>query len=286
MVNFEPDQAEKLAEIGTKLKRIREEKGLSLEQISAKTMIQVRALQAIENAQVELLPEPVYTQGFIRRFAEALDLDGAQLASALPIHPPRPLGQPEHRKDFYSPQLRPVHLYLVYLALIVAAVTGLSYLNRRSQMPVNSSVPSLSPTSSPGGAASPAATRPSPDTSPASSPTSPQPATISPTANNQPLDVNVSLEADSWVEVIADGQTVFEGTLTAGTQRRWSAQDSLTVYAGNAGAVLVQLNNEPPKPVGAAGAVESITFEAGVNTSSPSDSADPASSPEPTDTLR
>jgi len=277
MVNFEPDQAEKLAEIGAKLKQIREEKGLSLEQISATTMIQVRTLQAIEDARVEHLPEPVYTQGFIRRFAEALDLNGAQLASALPLHPSRPLGQAGHPKGLYSPQLRPVHLYLVYLALIVAAVAGLSYLNRRSQVPVNSSVPAASPTSSP--AASPAAPRPSPSPSPGA-------VSPSPTPNNQSLKVNVSLEADSWLEVVADGQTVFEGTLTSGTQRSWTAEDTLTIYAGNAGAVLVQLNNQQAKPVGAAGAVESVTFEAGANASTPQASATPTASPTAADTLR
>jgi len=286
MVNFEPDQAEKLAEIGTKLKQIREEKGLSLEQISAKTMIQVRKLRAIEDAQIEQLPEPVYTQGFIRRFAEALDLDGAQLASALPIHPLRPLRQSEHRKDFYSPQLRPVHLYLVYLVLIVAAVAGLSYLNRRSQAPVNSSVPAASPTGSPVAPASPSTSPPSPSPSPGATPTPTNPAAASPTPNNQSLKANVSLEADSWLEVVADGQTVFEGTLAAGTKRSWSAQDTLTIYAGNAGAVLVQLNNDQAKPVGTAGAVESVTFKAGGNASTPQSSASPTASPAPADRLR
>lgn len=253
MVNFEPDQAEKLAEIGAQLKQIRKEKGLSLEQISAQTLIQSRTLQAIEDGKPERLPEPIYTQGFIRRFAEALDLDGTQIASTLPLQATRPLEQPG--RQYYRPQLRPFHLYVIYLALIVAAVAGLSYLNDRSQNGEDTDSIGASPTVEPEVSGSPAASPVPGNSPPGSSPT--------PTPMNQTLDVSVSLQGNSWLEVVADGQTVFEGTLETGTQRNWSAKQTLTIYAGNAGAVLVKPKNGEAKPVGASGAVESVTFQAG-----------------------
>ena len=54
--------------IGPILKRVREEKNISLEEISEATKIRVKYLQAIENEQFELLPGAVYAKGFVNTF--------------------------------------------------------------------------------------------------------------------------------------------------------------------------------------------------------------------------
>ncbi len=63
-------------QIGKELKEIREEKGISLEEVAEKTKIPLRFLQAIENGRWEELPEEVYLRGFIKTYAEVLGLDG------------------------------------------------------------------------------------------------------------------------------------------------------------------------------------------------------------------
>jgi len=83
---FDNEQADKVVELGTQLRQSREEQSLSLKAISGKTKIQLRLLEAIEAGELDQLPPPVYTQGFIRRFAEALGLNGPEFASAFPIH--------------------------------------------------------------------------------------------------------------------------------------------------------------------------------------------------------
>lgn len=261
MLKFEPDQAEKLVELGAKLKQIREEKSLSLEQISGKTMIQTRILSAIEAGEFEQLPEPVYTQGFIRRFADALDLNGAEFASALPTRALSYSHKPEHR-EYRSPQLRPVHLYLIYIVVIVAAGVGLSYLNSASKAPFNAS------SSDTPGSADLTSSTPEAPTSPtqgakpsAQTPTTPQKPTPKP-PGTQPLKVSVSLQGESWLEVVADGKSVFEGSLPSGTKRTWTAKKNLTIYSGNAGAVLVTANGGQAKPIGASGAVDQVSFKA------------------------
>ncbi|NJR68729.1 MAG: helix-turn-helix domain-containing protein [Synechococcales cyanobacterium CRU_2_2] len=87
MSALEPVQMERLREIGHLLRQKREAKGMALEDASAKTLIRPAILKAIEEADVRPLPEPVYLRGFIRRYADLLDLPGLQLADSFPWQP-------------------------------------------------------------------------------------------------------------------------------------------------------------------------------------------------------
>ncbi|MBW4695229.1 MAG: DUF4115 domain-containing protein [Lyngbya sp. HA4199-MV5] len=80
MKELDATQVEQLRTIGAYLGQERKERGVSLDEIAVKTYIPQRLLQALEEGQVERLPEPVFVQGFIRRFADAIGLDGVALA--------------------------------------------------------------------------------------------------------------------------------------------------------------------------------------------------------------
>ncbi|MBW4469145.1 MAG: DUF4115 domain-containing protein [Stenomitos rutilans HA7619-LM2] len=80
MKELDATQVEQLRTIGAYLGRERKDRGVSLDEIAVKTYIPQRLLQALEDGQVERLPEPVFVQGFIRRFADAIGLDGMALA--------------------------------------------------------------------------------------------------------------------------------------------------------------------------------------------------------------
>jgi len=275
-LNYEQDLAEKLGELGAKLQQVREQKLMSLEQVAAKTMIQPRLLNAIEQGKLEQLPEPVYTQGFIRRFAEALGLDGAEFASAFPAKPGVQRRSPTWKQLPAAP-LHPIHLYVLYVVLIVAAASGLSYLTNRSTPTTQPAPQSQAPTQA-------AATSKTPSQANAPSATGSEktatPAQKPPVLPNQPLKVGVTLQQDSWMEVIADGKRQFEGVLPSGTKRTWTAKENLTVKAGNAGGVLVTYNDAQAKPMGANGAVEELTIRAKDVVTSPRPSASPVA-PQP-----
>jgi len=72
-------QEEQLKAIGAYLRHCREEQERSIEEIALKTFISLRSLKALEAGRCEDLPEPVFVQGFIRRYAETLNLDSTQL---------------------------------------------------------------------------------------------------------------------------------------------------------------------------------------------------------------
>ncbi|MBW4553853.1 MAG: DUF4115 domain-containing protein [Aphanocapsa sp. GSE-SYN-MK-11-07L] len=247
------EQAEKLTEIGGKLKQIRHEKAISLEQVAAKTMINTRLLSAIEEGAVDQLPEPVYTQGFIRRFADVLGLNGEELAKTYPTKAIATDAnhQEAQKLNIQSGQLRPIHLYLLYIVVIVLAVSGLSRLVNPPLPNVGSSVPVPPPPSPTVGNTQPAAT-----------------STPKPTASPQPLrspsptvKLEVAITQRAWLAVIADGKEVYEGILDKGARKTWTAQKQIVLQTGNAGGVSVGLNGAAAKPMGESGAVAEATFK-------------------------
>jgi len=60
---------------GEYLRREREMRGVSLEEISAATRISIRFLQAIENEELAKLPGGIFTRSFVRTYARYLGLD-------------------------------------------------------------------------------------------------------------------------------------------------------------------------------------------------------------------
>src|SRR5579883_2700497 len=134
ILQIDPKQAERLRELGYHLQQLRQNQHISLETVAAKTMIPVRLLIAIETGNLEQLPEPVYIQGFIRRYADAIGMNGSEFAGAFPTQPILKVAKASWRGTVQA-QLRPLHLYLLYMVLVIGAVSGLSYLLNRSSTP-------------------------------------------------------------------------------------------------------------------------------------------------------
>ncbi|MEK7477496.1 MAG: RodZ domain-containing protein [Candidatus Coatesbacteria bacterium] len=66
--------SEPLAELGRRLRAAREGKGWTLQQASERTRITARNLGAIEAGDLSKFPAAVYVRGFVRSYANALDL--------------------------------------------------------------------------------------------------------------------------------------------------------------------------------------------------------------------
>ena len=70
-----------MGSFGDKLKRERELRGVTLEEISKATKIGLRALQALEEEHFEQLPGGIFNKGFVRSYAKFLGLDEEQMVS-------------------------------------------------------------------------------------------------------------------------------------------------------------------------------------------------------------
>ncbi|WP_198804979.1 helix-turn-helix domain-containing protein [Leptolyngbya sp. BL0902] len=232
-----------LIELGKLLQTARQDQGYSLETMASKTLIRASLLNAIEQGDLNGLPEPVYIRGLLRRYGDVLGLDGENLASQF-FAPPRV--QPRSWKDSPAAQLRPLHLYAAYFVVLMAAVSGLSYVLRQTA-PETTTLPPLDPLNPVEALSNPVA--------PAAPEAAPEVA-----APNAPIEVTTTLTAQSWMRVTADGSTQFEGILQPGDSRLWKADQALTIRAGNAGAVVVSFNNQQAETLGQPGMVKEVTY--------------------------
>jgi len=245
-------QVEKLKEIGAQMRQVRTEKSMSIDEVAIKTHIQARLLVAIEEGNLEALPEPVYIQGLIKQFAEALGLNGLDYARAFPIGQLTYTIRPSWRQ-LPPAQLRPLHLYVIYISLIVASISSLSYLvEQQVAHDYTDPQPAQEEVST-----KPTIENPHPQLAITNSPSS---TPASPETQTHPVELKVSIKKDAWVRVTSDGKTVYEGVLSAGNEKSWTAEQSLTLRTGNAGGVVVEPNQQSPTVLGNLGEVKEVAY--------------------------
>ena len=64
-----------MMDLGSELRHARERSGLSLSDIASRTKIRAATLLAIENNDLDRLPPPIFTRGFLRIYAREVGLD-------------------------------------------------------------------------------------------------------------------------------------------------------------------------------------------------------------------
>lgn len=119
--SFVTNQSSTLSAIGQSLKQARLDCSLSLDEVAAKTHISVRYLRAIEEGALDDLPEAVYVRGFLRRYCDAVST--ADLSDGFPVT------VADCQKQWHnapSTELRPLHLYALYVAVVMGTVTALA----------------------------------------------------------------------------------------------------------------------------------------------------------------
>ncbi|NJO42507.1 MAG: helix-turn-helix domain-containing protein [Cyanobacteria bacterium RU_5_0] len=307
MDNLDSTQLEQLKAIGDYLWQVRQEQSRSLEEIAAKTYIPLRLLKALEAGQEKILPEPVFVKGFIRRYGDALGIDGTELSENFPVEA-TPIVTQLKPKDAIDTALAAQTVVLdatppsrinrrsnlpiltigaIALAMLGGIMFGLNRIGSQPQEVVSVKQPETTPPSEPASEPvdAPASVSPTPAPvvvspsvelpTPSFSPASPTAVTTSPSdasaQTDVPVKVEISLTGDSWMQVVVDGEVEFEGILPKGTQRSWSAQNEVTIVSGNAGAVLVTSGGSKAEKMGNLGDIAERTFTANATTrSSPS----------------
>lgn len=79
----ELERAESGSSIGARLRDARETRGLSLDDVAARTRVPIRHLQHIETGDWDALPAITYSIGFVRSYANAVGLDGTAMSAEL-----------------------------------------------------------------------------------------------------------------------------------------------------------------------------------------------------------
>ena len=220
---------------GERLKREREMREVSLEELTKATRISTRFLLALENEDWEKLPGGVFGHGFVRTIARYLGLDEESLlgeydmarggqALAEPAKPEERIPSP--------PKWLPMAAVAVVLLIVIALFYAGRYGWRRyaAHRAAKQSAVSSSPAAASQNSSSPGAT-----------------------AADSSLDLSVSTSATTRVRVMADGKLLLDTELPAGETRHFSAKQQFEVTAGDSSAVLLELNGQAMPPLGAPG---------------------------------
>ncbi len=250
--NLTTEQQQQLQDIGTKLSRTRLAKDISLDTVANNTHISKRLLVAIEAGETEELPEPIYIKALVTKFARELGVQEIQFEIESQTDSGEKDPRQKSRRQYWlNFQLRSLHLYLIYILLVLASVKGISNL---VESPVAIDLPLTPPPEAP-----------TPE-----EPKTPTPAQVSQTenasqfvsqsSNTESVSVGINLQEKCWLKVMVDGTVAFEGILPKGTQRQWTGKKEVTIRAGNAGGVVISFNNQQQKVLGAPGQVEEITY--------------------------
>jgi len=222
---------------GEKLKRERELRGVSLREIADGTKISVRFLQALEEDRIGSLPGGLFPRAFAKQYALFLGLDPERtVADFVEAH-----GQPAPESKPAPPPRRRRSLSLGHVFLAAIAVVAVFLTLRRS-----------------GPDAEPAPT-PTPLAAPVVLPTDrvyPAPAPAAATeAKSEGLVLTMVAQADCWVEVRADGETLVNRVLAQGESQTFEARGELVLSVGNAGGLSLRVNDRPALPLGRSGEV-------------------------------
>jgi len=119
-----------VARLGETLRTQREKKGITLEQAASDTRIREKFLKALEDSDYQTLPGTVYTKGFLRNYAEYLELRSEELVAQ--FHQER--DQPEAPRAFkpMNPIMRRSLIFtpavLVPVVVLAGIVLFVSYL--------------------------------------------------------------------------------------------------------------------------------------------------------------
>jgi hypothetical protein len=222
---------------GERLKRERELREVTLEEISKATRIAPRFMEALENEQWERLPGGVFGRGFVRSVARYLGLNEEGLLSEYDLARGESANPPQAKPEDRIPS-PPKWLPLAAGALVVALLAGLFFAGRyawkayqaRRAGKKSSATVSLPPEMAP--AAVQAATA--------------------------PLELAVAATNATRLRVLSDGSVAYDADVAAGESRRFSASDRFEVTAANSSAVLLELNGRPvpsPGPEGSSGTI-------------------------------
>lgn len=287
--------------LGDLLRKTREEKNLSLNDIENETKIRKLYIKAIEEGDYGKIPGEVFLKGFIKTYAKILGLDGQALVEEYKKEKNGPAAEAEKEPAAEEKQPEPeVPAEEEKPAEPAPQKADEKHESGRASILNTESNEYLKPQSSGGkknivilaviivaiiAAAAVYISSQSSDEPKAPAPSSaqtqqqeaqPQQAAPAPVSG---AEVSASFADDCWTEVKVDGNVVLSETVKAGSRLTWKGAKQVDVTVGNAGAVDITFNGQPAGKLGDVGAVVTKSFAAPDAAAAPgADSANAGSS--------
>lgn len=259
---------------GEELKRIREEKGYSVLEVSKNTKISVSVLKALEEGRIDNV-DPIYLKGFIKIYCRFLGIKWEDFLKEYPLphrenrQTSKPAQQAAPAKEPQAPRaktqaadalsfLMPVLLKIkkriplilsVIAALLFAllAIRGCAFIFKKfSSGSSAQKKAAIQPKKS-----SRAESKQAPLTKTQSPPhavEAPPPAQAPDSAakEEKPKEISLVVRAqdNSFITLRADGKLVYQRMLSKGRAESWVAKERFELSVGNAGGITLEVNGK------------------------------------------
>ena len=263
--------------LGRYFQECRVQRGMSLEEVSARTRIGLQTLQALERDDYPSLPVEVTVKGFVRAYARCLGLDEQDVSVryqqfaaeyfriAQPVDSIRRVEQTAAHEPVWRRHLTLAGLTLAALAVVVSGVVALMPSAPPDEPNAISAPGRVAPPPAPPDPPVPARL-PEPIQAAAADPAIPPPPNpqvsppARPAASGAAQELSIAASEPSWLQVTIDGGQPKEAILQPGERITWAAEREFRLTVGNAGGVSVALNGEPVGPRGPSGRVRTLVL--------------------------
>ena len=262
---------------GARLKREREQRGVTLDDIALTTKIGKRLLTALEEEHFDQLPGGIFSKGFVRAYARHLGIDEEQavadyLSATAPSSPSElplsdlPVEMAEQLED--REPVRAVHVpWTLFAALLLIVALGFALWGFYSRE-ARKQAPPVAHTQT---AAVPGAGLTHTNVQS-------QPADATPGS----FTVSIKAREDSWISITADGKQLSEQMLLAPAEKSIQAHDEIVIKAGSIGALEFSFNGKTLPVQGDYEEVKTLTFDVnGLHPTTPKPSSPTAQSLSP-----
>ena len=259
---------------GSRLKKIRLEKGLSLEDIQKKTKINLNILRAIEGDSVSGL-SPIYLKGFLKIYCNCLNLDpadfiadykeahkektpevkDAKIGGTQPAYVKETLAKEE--EGFFKPEvtklglggvfnkLKPFLVLIIIFAIVFVTLFNLGKFVASRRRLARTGKKTISTLPKQAGASL------KERRAKGKVPLTTQDQRVAGIRSEKAQRVNpsvitlvIKVRENCWLSLKADGQVMFQSVLEKGRSESWQAKEKIELSVGNAGAVELQVNGQ------------------------------------------
>lgn len=235
--------------IGSDLRQAREQRGLTLRDISERTKIRGPLLKAIEQDQFDPAVGAVLMRGFVKLYAREVGLDPAEIAARLPdltstaAGPAAAVGPGGEGRTPGTSTASRAGLAVAAAVILVVGTAAFAAWRWTSSPAAGAGTPA--PQATPASDPVPPATAAAPKTEIAPAPAAPA---VPPAPDPGVLRVELAATDASWLAATADGQRVAYRTLNAGDTLMMDVRNEAVLRIGVPGNVTVRINGRPVRP--------------------------------------
>ena len=241
--------------IGNQLKKARQKKQVTIEEVYHKTKIHPSVIAAIEEDSFQKILNPAYIRSFLKEYATYLELDASKIVDEYnQMEHHLPVKKPATAVADLKPQLSKVDaekllrvkklvaaaaIVLLSLILLVKAATWVVKkvshsleASRNRRIAISAGKERAKVVNESAGAAT--------------APTAPVPMTAKgitePIPEDQQLALSIKADENVWVQLKVDGKVMFQGDIRKGSTETWYARENFLIWTGNAQVTNIYLN--------------------------------------------